>query len=66
MPPGTDTIVGRGAELRLVEEFLDAAAAGPAALLLEGEASIGKTALWAQAPDRHEESGTYRQSPSIL
>jgi len=55
MPAGTDTIVGRGAELRLVEEFLDAVGAGPAALLLEGEVGIGKTALWAQA--RSEAAG---------
>jgi DNA-binding CsgD family transcriptional regulator len=41
-------IVGREAELRRVEEFLDAVQAGPTALVLEGEAGIGKTALWKQ------------------
>src|SRR5919198_2628582 len=49
MSAGTHTIVGRRAELRQVEEFLDAAGPGPAALLLEGEVGIGKTALWQQA-----------------
>ncbi|HEX6676998.1 MAG TPA: AAA family ATPase, partial [Actinomycetes bacterium] len=49
MSAGTHTIVGRGAELRLVEEFLDAAGSGPAGLLLEGEVGIGKTALWQRA-----------------
>jgi DNA-binding CsgD family transcriptional regulator len=49
MSAGTQGIVGRGAELRLVEEFLDEAGGGPAALLLEGEVGIGKTALWQQA-----------------
>lgn len=43
MPAG---IVGREAELRTIVAFLDATAAGPAVLLLVGEAGIGKTTLW--------------------
>jgi DNA-binding CsgD family transcriptional regulator len=39
-------MVGRGEELALVERFIDAIAAGPVALLLQGEAGIGKTTLW--------------------
>jgi DNA-binding CsgD family transcriptional regulator len=39
-------IVGREAELRVLAGFLDSVDARPAALLLEGEAGIGKTTLW--------------------
>jgi DNA-binding NarL/FixJ family response regulator len=42
----TRTIVGRDAELRAVERFL---AGGTGALLIEGEAGIGKTTLWQAA-----------------
>ena len=44
----TRTLIGRDAELDRVEEFLGAIDSGPAALLLEGEAGIGKTTLWNQ------------------
>src|ERR671936_3222265 len=39
-------LVGRDQELALVEGFLDAADALPSAILLDGEAGIGKTTLW--------------------
>jgi DNA-binding CsgD family transcriptional regulator len=39
-------IVGREAELATVMEFLTTAEAGFGALVLEGEAGIGKTAVW--------------------
>jgi DNA-binding CsgD family transcriptional regulator len=39
-------IVGRRNELLALEEFLEALPAGGQALLLEGDAGIGKTALW--------------------
>jgi DNA-binding CsgD family transcriptional regulator len=39
-------VLGRDQELRIVGRFLDALALGPAACVLEGEAGIGKTALW--------------------
>jgi hypothetical protein len=43
-------VIGREAELHAVAAFLDALAAGPAGLLLEGEAGIGKTTLWLGGP----------------
>ena len=42
------TLIGRDAELERVEEFLGAIGSGPAALLIEGEAGIGKTTLFDQ------------------
>jgi predicted ATPase len=42
-------IIGRREERLALEAFLDAAAAGGEALLLEGDAGIGKTALWDEA-----------------
>jgi DNA-binding CsgD family transcriptional regulator len=39
-------IVGREDELGSLHAFLERAAAGPAALVLEGEAGIGKSTLW--------------------
>ena len=42
-------IVGREAELDAVQRFVAEAALGPAALVLEGPAGIGKTAIWSQA-----------------
>ena len=42
-------IVGREPELALVAGFLDGVASWPAALLVEGEAGIGKTTVWLEA-----------------
>jgi hypothetical protein len=39
-------IVGRGPELASAARFLDAIQDGPAALVVEGPAGIGKTAVW--------------------
>jgi DNA-binding CsgD family transcriptional regulator len=39
-------IIGREQELERISRFLEAVPGGPAALLLEGEAGIGKTTLW--------------------
>jgi DNA-binding CsgD family transcriptional regulator len=39
-------LIGRDDELSLLVRFLGSLAAGPRALLVEGEAGIGKTALW--------------------
>jgi DNA-binding CsgD family transcriptional regulator len=39
-------IVGRDAELSCLHAFIDEAERGPAALVLEGEAGIGKSTLW--------------------
>lgn len=50
-------IVGRDAELAAVEGFLDSTRDGPAALVLEGDAGIGKTTLWQAAVVRAGERG---------
>lgn len=39
-------LVGRGEELRRLDSFLDTVERGPAALVVEGDAGIGKTSLW--------------------
>ena len=44
-----DEIIGRREELLALEAFLEAVPAGGQALLLEGDAGIGKTALWHEA-----------------
>ena len=40
------TVVSREEELASLDAFIDAPAAAPAALVLEGEAGIGKSTLW--------------------
>jgi DNA-binding CsgD family transcriptional regulator len=47
--PQEATLVGRDTALGDVAYFVDAVAAAPAALLLEGEPGIGKTTLWRSA-----------------
>jgi class 3 adenylate cyclase len=42
-------IVGRDAEFEAVQRFLERLAAEPAALVVEGEAGIGKTTVWLEA-----------------
>ncbi|MEO7117863.1 MAG: AAA family ATPase [Candidatus Limnocylindrales bacterium] len=42
-------IVGRAAELLAIDRFLDASESRPTALVLEGDAGIGKSTLWAAA-----------------
>jgi DNA-binding CsgD family transcriptional regulator len=39
-------VFGRDAELSVLASFIDEAASGPTALLLEGDAGVGKTTLW--------------------
>jgi hypothetical protein len=46
---GEIEIVGREAELGGVREFLDAFDRLPAAVVVEGEAGVGKTTLWRSA-----------------
>jgi DNA-binding CsgD family transcriptional regulator len=50
-------VIGRGPELGSIAGFLDAVPAGPSALVIQGEAGIGKTVLWngavAAARDRN-------------
>jgi DNA-binding SARP family transcriptional activator/class 3 adenylate cyclase/predicted ATPase len=52
-PPGADhttrddhAIVGRDDEIARLGDFLDSARRGPTALVLDGQAGIGKTTLW--------------------
>ena len=52
-----DEIIGRGDELVAVDAMLDRATGGFAALVLEGEAGIGKTALWEAGRAVAEERG---------
>src|ERR1700712_2855626 len=47
-----------GVAAGVVDDFLNAASREPAALLIEGEAGIGKTTLWLAATDRARELGT--------
>lgn len=44
-----DAVVGREKELEAAAEFLEEVAGGPAVLVLEGEAGIGKSTLWRAA-----------------
>jgi DNA-binding CsgD family transcriptional regulator len=44
-------VIGRDEELALARAFLGGLAAGPRALVIEGEAGIGKTAVWLSALD---------------
>lgn len=50
-------VVGRDAELGELAAFVHDLAAGPAALILEGEPGIGKTVLWARAVEIAREAG---------
>jgi DNA-binding CsgD family transcriptional regulator len=42
----TSRVLGRDNELHAIGQFLDSLTQGPCALVLEGDAGIGKTALW--------------------
>ncbi len=53
----TSEIVGREAELRAIEAILDAPPDEPVALVLEGEAGIGKSTLWLSALELARERG---------
>jgi DNA-binding CsgD family transcriptional regulator len=50
-------VVGRDAELRSLRDFVERVAGGAVALVLEGEAGMGKTTLWRAAVEHAEESG---------
>jgi DNA-binding CsgD family transcriptional regulator len=50
-------VVGRKGELLVVDAFLGRASEGFSALVLEGEAGIGKTTIWLAARQRAEERG---------
>jgi DNA-binding CsgD family transcriptional regulator len=42
-------VVGRDAELSAVERWVEVLGSGPSAIVIEGEAGIGKTTLWREA-----------------
>ena len=50
-------IVGREAELACLDGFVEAVRGTPAALLLEGEAGIGKSTLWRAGVERARAAG---------
>ena len=52
-----EQIVGRRAELVALGEFLDAVSGGGSAVLLEGDAGIGKTLLWQEGARLARERG---------
>ena len=54
MDPG---VIGRDEELALAQAFLGALPDGPRALVVEGEAGIGKTAVWLAALELAESRG---------
>ena len=54
---GTPALVGRERELARIGAFVGALPHGARALILRGEAGIGKTALWRHAVARCRESG---------
>lgn len=53
----SNTIFGREADLDAIERFLAAVPEAPAALVIEGEAGIGKTTVWLEAVRRAEGRG---------
>jgi DNA-binding CsgD family transcriptional regulator len=53
----TSEVVGRDEELRSVFTFLERVAEGPAALVLEGAAGIGKSTLWLASVEAARERG---------
>jgi DNA-binding CsgD family transcriptional regulator len=53
----TSEIVGRELELGSLASFLEEEVSGPAALVLEGEAGIGKSTLWLAAVEEARERG---------
>ena len=52
-------VFGRDDDILAAERFLSHAAAGPAALVFEGAAGIGKTTVWACAQDRARRSSAH-------
>jgi DNA-binding NarL/FixJ family response regulator len=50
-------VVSRETESRAVDDFLDSISSGPSALVVEGEAGIGKTTVWLAALERATELG---------
>src|SRR6187200_3746503 len=57
MAEGSGHVVGRERELAELAAFLTAVPDGPKALLLEGDAGIGKTTVWLDAVRSAEDRG---------
>src|SRR5918992_1327380 len=51
------TFVGRDPEISSIERFLERVPRGPYALVIEGEAGIGKTTVWVEAVRMAEAAG---------
>ena len=51
------TVFGRSAELADIAQFLDEVPRRPSALVLVGEAGIGKTTLWEAGVERASDRG---------
>ena len=59
-------ILGRDAELAEVRSFVGSVAGGPAALLLEGAAEIGKTTMGLRGSPAKLKAPTRRRSVSMV
>lgn len=53
----SEVVVGQPTHQRAVAAFLESTEAGPSALLIEGDAGIGKTTLWSAAGDQARRRG---------
>src|SRR5207302_491929 len=56
-PLAMSNVVGREAEIAIVERFLAGDATGPATLAIVGEPGIGKTTIWGEAVARARARG---------
>ena len=52
-------LVGRSSEIEAVDRLVGKLREGPAALLLEGEAGIGKTTIWREGVARARSAGVH-------
>ncbi|MGH3019294.1 MAG: ATP-binding protein [Gaiellaceae bacterium] len=52
-----DQIVGRGSELDAIQRFLEDVSQRPGLLIIEGEAGVGKTTLWAAGVETARQLG---------
>jgi predicted ATP-dependent serine protease len=50
-------VVSREVELQAIDEFLASVQSEPSALVVEGEAGIGKTTVWLAALERAQDAG---------
>src|SRR5882757_2857091 len=57
-PGGMADLIGRAGELQAVDRFLELASHGLASLVIEGDAGIGKTALWRASLERAKDHGS--------